>query len=222
MLKQNTDGLSKEHRIVKQRRLPYIGLVIALCALALFSPTAQAGAEADFIRKLGDQAITVLGNSDQSLAERETQFRTILKEGFDMPLIARFALGRYWRVASKEQRRDYLILFTNYVVKSYAVKLGGYKNEALVIVSEQALKNKKDVLINTLINRPKGAPIKTVWRVRNGKKGLRIIDVMVEGISMLVTHRDEFGAVVQRHGLTGLLETLKARIGKLPATMAKS
>ena len=103
----------------------------------------------------------MLGRSDNSLAEREAKFRTILKEGFDMPLIARFALGRYWRVASKEQRRDYLNLFTDYVVRSYAVKLGGYKSESLVIVSERPLKNKKDVLVNTQINRPSGAPIKT-------------------------------------------------------------
>ena len=211
-----------EHRIAKQRRLPYLGLVVAVCVLTLGAPSAQAGTEADFIRKLGDQAIAVLGESDKSLAERETAFRKILKDGFHMPLIARFALGRYWRIASKEQRRDYLNLFTDYIVRSYAVKPGGYESEALVIVSELPLKNNKDVLVNTQISRPKGEPVKTVWRVRKGKKGLRIIDVMVEGISMLVTYRDEFGAVIQRHGLTGLLETLRARTGKLPATADKS
>jgi len=207
---------------VKQRRLPFLALVIAVSVLTLGAPRAEAGPEADFIRKLGDEAIAVLGKDDQTLAEREATFRKILKDGFDMPLIARFAMGRYWRIASKEQRHDYLILFTDYVVKSYAVKLGGYKNEALVIVSEQPLQNKKDVLVSTRIKRPTGAPINTVWRVRHGKRGLRIIDVMVEGISMLVTHRDEFGAVIQRHGVTGLIETLRARIGKLPATAAKS
>ncbi len=204
------------------RRLLCLCLVIAVCATTLGAPAARAGAEADFIRKLGDQAISVLGASDRSLAEREAAFRKILKEGFNMPLIARFALGRYWRIASKEQRRDYLVLFTDYVVKSYSVKLGGFKNESLVIVSEKPLKNKMDVLVNTLIKRPKGPPVKTVWRVRNSKNRLRIIDVMVEGISMLITHRDEFGAVIQRHGLNGLLETLKARTGKLPATASKS
>lgn len=195
--------------------------VLAVGIIVFGAPAAQAGAEADFIRKLGDQAIKVLGSSDKSLAEREAKFRKILEAGFDMPLIARFALGRYWRVASKEQRRDYLNLFTDYIVRSYSVKLGGYKNDALVIISEQALKNKKDVLVHTRINRPKGASVKTVWRVRTSKKGLRIIDVMIEGISMLVTHREEFSAVIRRHGLTGLLETLRARVGKLPATASK-
>ena len=201
-----------------RRGLLTLPLVIALYAVALAAPSAQAGVEADFIRKLGDEAISELGKPDKSLAEREAAFGKILKQGFDMPLIARFALGRYWRVASKEQRRDYLNLFTDYMVRSYAVKLGGYKSESLVIVSEQPLKNKKDVLINTRINRPSGAPIKTVWRVRTTKNRLRIIDVMVGGISMLVTYREEFSAVIRRHGLPGLLETLRARVEKLPAT----
>ena len=201
-----------------RRGLLILPLVIAVYAVASGLPSAQAGAEADFIRKLGDDAISVLGRRDKTLAEREALFRKILKQGFDMPLIARFALGRFWRVASKEQRRDYLNLFTDYVVRSYSVKLGGYKSESLVIVSERPLKNRKDVLVNTRINRPSGAPIKTVWRVRTTNNRLRIIDVMVEGISMLVTHREEFSAVIRRHGLPGLLETLRARVGKLPAT----
>ncbi len=201
-----------------RRGLLTLPLVIVVYAVALAAPAAQAGAPSDFIRKLGDEAISVLQSCDKSLAEREAAFGKILKQGFNMPLIARFALGRYWRVASKEQRRDYFNLCTEYVVRSYAVRLGGYKNDSLVIVSEQPLKNKKDVLINTRINRPSGAPIKTVWRVRTTKTRLRIIDVMVGGISMLVTYREEFSAVIRRHGVPGLLETLRARVGKLPAT----
>ncbi len=205
-----------------RRRLLNLPVVIAACIVGLGAPVAQAGAESEFIRKLGDQAISVLRAKDKSLAQREAAFREILKQGFDMPLIARFALGRYWRIASKEQRRDYLNLFTEYIVQSYAAKLGGYKNEALVIVSTRPLENKMDVLVITRIDRPSGGPIKTIWRVRTTKNRLRIIDVMVEGVSMLVTHREEFAAVIRRHGLSGLLETLRARTGKLPATASRS
>jgi phospholipid transport system substrate-binding protein len=196
--------------------------ILAACIITFGIPAAQAGPGSDFIRKLGDQAMTVLGKQNQTLTQREAAFRIILKKQFDMPLIGRFALGRYWRIASTEQRRDYLNLFTDYVVKSFANKLGGYKNEAMVIISEQPLKNKKDVLVRTKITRPTGGAIKAIWRVRTRKKQLRIIDVMVEGISMLVTHRQEFAAVIQRHGLTGLLSTLRARVGKLPVTASKS
>ena len=205
-----------------RRRLLYLCAVIAVCIVGLGAPVAQADGESEFIRKLGEQAISVLRAEDKSLAQREAAFREILKQGFDMPLIARFALGRYWRIASKEQRRDYLNLFTEYIVQSYASKLGGYKSDALVIVSTRPLENKMDVLVNTRIERPSGGPIKTVWRVRNTQNRLRIIDVMVEGISMLVTHRQEFAAVIRRHGLAGLLETLRARTGTLPATASKS
>ncbi len=207
---------SWERDIVTRRGLLTLPLVIVVYAVTLAAPAAQAGAPSDFIRKLGDEAISVLQSCDKSLAEREAAFGKILKQGFDMPLIARFALGRYWRVASKEQRRDYLNLFTDYVVRSYAVRLGGYKNDSLVIISEKPIK--KDFLVDTRINRPSGAPITAIWRIRKSKNQLRIIDVIVEGVSMLVTYREEFSAVIRRHGLPGLLETLRARIGKLPAT----
>jgi phospholipid transport system substrate-binding protein len=203
---------------MNRRGLLFLPAAIVACIIGLGAPTAQAGAEADFIRKLGEQAISEMGQKNKSLAEREAAFRKILKQRFDMVLIGRFALGRYWRIASKEQRRDYLNLFTEYVVRTYSSSLGGYKNETLIVISSQPLKNKKDVLVNTRITRPSGGPIKAIWRVRTTKNRLRIIDVMVEGISMLVTHRQEFASVIRRHGLTGLLETLRARIGKLPAT----
>ena len=58
------------------------------------------------------------------------------------------------------------------------------------------------------------------WRVRAGKDGVRIIDILVEGISMAVTQRDQFSAVVRRNGFEGLLEVLRARTDKMPATAA--
>ena len=93
---------------------------------------------------------------------------------------------------------------TLYLRARYAFLKGDYKGA--VPLMEQA------------VEREGTDAIKAIWRVRTTKNRLRIIDVMVEGISMLVTHRQEFASVIRRHGLTGLLETLRARIGKLPAT----
>ena len=133
-------------------------------------------------------------------------------------MVGRFALGRYWRQASREQKNDYIKLFGQFVVQTYASKLGGYSGEALKILSETPLKNKIDVLVNTRIERPSGPPIKVAWRVRSRDKVRRIIDVMVEGVSMVITQREQFAAVVRQHGLHGLLETLRARTTKTGAT----
>ena len=196
------------------------GIVLA-AALAIALPhvaSAQPGVASEFVRDLGQQAISVLRSKDKSLSEREAALYKLLKDRFDLKLIGRFSLGRYWRRLGEQQRRDYLQLFGEYVLRNYASKLGGYTGEQLVIVSERPLKNKKDVYVNTRIDRPSGPPIKLSWRVRTANSRTRIIDIVVEGISLVVTYRDQFSAVVRRNGMEGLLEVLRARTGKASAT----
>ncbi len=193
-------------------------VVAAIVAGAGAVVAGSPGAASTFVRDLGDRAIGVLGSADASLAKREAKLRALLRSRFDMRVMGRFALGRYWRRASAEQRRDYLDLFGEYVVSTYSAMLGGYTGEKLTIVSETPLSNKIDVLVNTRITRPSGPPVKATWRVRARDDDFRIIDVMIEGISMVVTQRQQFSSVIQRHGLEGLLETLRARTAKLNAS----
>ena len=167
------------------------------------------GGASQFIRQIGDRAIATLRAPDASLAAREARFRSLLSEGFDLAFIGRFVLGRYWRQATPEQRSAYLALFGEYVLKTYSARLGGYAGEGMTILSERPA-GTKDVVVSTRILRPSGPPIEAVWRVRTTGARYRIIDVMVEGVSMVVTQRSEFAAVVQRHGLQGLIEVLRA------------
>ena len=89
----------------------------------------------------------------------------------------------------------------------------------MTVVSEQAAGG-KDIVVHTRIDRPSGPPIEAHWRVRGKGSTQRIIDVMVEGISMAVTQRAEFKSVVRRHGLDGLIQILDATSSKLSATAA--
>jgi phospholipid transport system substrate-binding protein len=195
---------------------------ILVCWVGLEGPAGaavQPGAASQFIRQLGDQAIATLNVPGGSLESRESRFRRLLSEGFDLSFIGRFVLGRYWRQATPEQRSDYSALFAEYVLKTYSARLGGYTGESMTIVSERPA-GTKDVVVSTRIVRPSGPPILADWRVRTTGDRLRIIDIMVEGVSMVVTQRSEFAAVIQRRGLQGLIEVLRARTTKLPVTAA--
>ena len=176
----------------------------------------QPGAASQFIRQLSDQAIATLSAPGGSLEGREAQFRSLLSQGFDLSFIGRFVLGRYWRQASPDQRADYL---SEYVLQTYSARLGGYAGESMTIISERQA-GTKDVVVSTRIDRPSGPPILADWRVRITDGRYRIIDIMVEGVSMVVTQRSEFAAVIQRRGLQGLIEVLRARTTKLPVTAA--
>lgn len=202
------------------RRLVLFGFA---CAIALshgrgaLADVADAEA-ASFVERLAAQAIEVLHNSSSTLEQREAAFRDLLRQGFDLEFIGRFALGQYWRSATAEQQRDYQELFSDYVLKTYSRRFGGYAGEALKVVNTRAA-GEQDMVVYTRIERPGGGPaILADWRVRATGGQYRIIDVMVEGISMAQTQRQEFAAVMQQQGLAGLLQALRARTQRLAAT----
>lgn len=104
-------------------------------------------------------------------------------------------------------------------MRKYSAMLGGYAGEVFTVVSEQP-SGDKDVMVLTRIDRPSGPPIETHWRVRGKDGEQRIIDVLVEGISMAMTQRAEFKSVVKRHGIDGLIQILDAQSSKSSATAA--
>lgn len=160
--------------------------------------------------------MNVLRSNELSLEERETKVRGLLAENFDLPRIGRFVLGKNWKSASAEQKKQYQRLFGIFVTQTYAKRLGGYTGEDFKILKASSY-GKKDALVLTEIARPSGPPLKAGWRVRNGSGGLKILDVVVEGVSMAATQRAEFQSVVQSHGVDGLIEMLRLRVDKYSA-----
>ena len=191
-----------------------IGATLAVPGLlfAAASPEAVKGASA-FISDPAQRAIAILQSSGGKMEAREAQFRVLLSNGFDMPFIARFVLGKHWRKATPQERADYIKLFTEFVLKSYSRRMGGYSGETFSVAGASTA-GKKDVMVKTNIVQPGGPPIKANWRVRPLNGEYKIIDIMVEGGSMAVTQRSEFNAVVRRQGMRGLLQTLRARTEK--------
>lgn len=203
--------------------MPNRRIVLALAASLLLSRAARAEADqatldgaAALIRDLAEQAFGVLRRQDVSLEEREAVFRRLLRQGFDMDFIGRFVLGKHWREMQQEQQAEYLEVFSEYVLQTYSRRLGGYAGQTFAVVGARPA-GQQDAVVQTRIDQPSGPPILADWRVRPNAGGYRIVDVMVEGVSMAVTQRSEFGAVVQRDGVAGLIEALRARTQMLPA-----
>ena len=199
--------------MVARRLILTAGISVLFVLLAGGSALA-AGAE-DFIRVTGKRALQSLTDADVSEEVRAQRFRQILSETFDMPTIARFVLGRYWRVASKKQRTEYLDLFEDFLVQAYASQFKGMSGDQLQMGRTRDI-NARDKLVLTEVHMPKGKPVRIHWRVRGPESKFRIIDVMVEGISMSVTQRDEFAAVIRNHGgkVEGLLSALRKKTGR--------
>ncbi len=192
-----------------------IALVLLLTGLGWARAEAPDSA-GDFILSLGNRAVAVLGDKENtSFAEREAAFREILVDGFDMPTISRFVLGRYWKTATEEQRKDYSAVFVDFIVRVYASRFDAYNGE-LFEVNKVFEEDSGDRIVRAHILRPSGGePVAVDFRVRQKDEAVfKVVDVNVEGISMLRTHRVEFASVINRKGIDGLLKDLRARLDK--------
>jgi phospholipid transport system substrate-binding protein len=175
--------------------------------------SAQDGEAAVFIIELGDSALQMLANSELTDEERTDEFRRILLKGFDLPLIGRYALGRHWRRATEGERDEFNSLFESFIVESYATRLGRYGGETFKVTGERN-GGGRDSVVRSEIQIPAGPRVRVDWRVRSRKGTLKVVDVVVEGVSMLITQRDEFSSVIQRSGgqVEGLLASLRQRV----------
>ena len=162
---------------------------------------------------MADKAIAALAEDHITREEQVRRFRALLNEHFAVKTIGRWVLGRYWRKATKKERGEYLTLFEELIVATYVDRFTKYSGETLSVVST-APKGKKDTMVFSHIKRLDGdPPLKVNWRVRMLKGGHRIVDVMVEGISMGQTQRSEFASVIRKNGgkIEGLLSELRER-----------
>jgi len=192
-----------------------IFLSIVWLLIASASATAATNAIAAdpnvFMNELWGQTVEVLSKKVPR-AERLMRFRQLFQADFDGPGIARFVLGRYWRSASEQEQQEYLKLFEDYVVFVYGTRLSNFNGETFKMLGSRT--DESGTIVSTDIISPSGeAPIKVDWRLIADHGSFKINDVIIEGISMLVTQRSEFASVIQRHGgqVGGLLELMRER-----------
>jgi len=177
-----------------------------LAALPLTPAFAQAGAApatdpAGFVNGMIQQALDILRDKQMTDADRQQKFSTMLNMNFDIPKISRFVLGRYWSTASDDDRNAFNQLFAEWVVRTYSQRFKDYGGENIKVLGSRAESDASFVVQSQLIH-PDGSPPASVdWHVNKGADGsFKVVDVEVEGVSMALTEREEFSAVIQRNG----------------------
>lgn len=193
------------------QRRQFTAFLIGATAVApiLFLDASRAGAQApalasqaaDFIVNLSLQAAD-LGDPTIGANERYNRFRALLNAAFDVPYLGEVAMGRYWRIASPEERAEYLHLFEDGLVLIYAERFKDYTGDTLRVLQARASRGPEgdEALVITEVPRPGLPAIRVAWRVRPADNSFLILDVTVDGVSMMVTQRDDYAALLQRAG----------------------
>jgi phospholipid transport system substrate-binding protein len=205
---------------LRRRRLILGSALLLPCLLsgpmARAEPSAAA-AEA-VVRRLVDQVWRLLADQGVENLNRD-DLLLVLDEGTDLTLLGQLVLGRYWRQASREQRTEYLSLFRRYMFQTFVQRLRQYAGRDLSLAGErfQIIASRpvgeRDILVQSRVAPPSSSqPLRVDWRLREAPGEPVIIDLIVEGISLLVTQRSEFASVLERSGIDGLLTELRARV----------
>ncbi len=172
---------------------------------------------ANFIRDFADRGIGFLTDEDLAVEERKKLLRSLFGESVAVNGVAKFALGRYWRRLTPGERDEYLLLFREVVVGVWADRLltavvnpnhfrylvehsGRMFEIVQVTPTKSALPGEYTVVVRSLIWTSAKSVVHVNWRVATKGKIFKITDVLVEGISMAITHRAEFASVIRANG----------------------
>lgn len=186
---------------------------VTVSSLVTTPASAQEGTDPEqarlFIEDLAAKAMDVLNNSNLSQEDRENEFRALLEEGFYITYIRRLVLGHHYQRATEEQRDEYNRLFPEYIIRLYAQRLTEFGDEKFTVTDAQP-SGKRDVIVNSNITRPQGAPIGASWRVRNVNGEMKIVDIVVAGMSQVINQKKQFSSIIPREGFEGLLQKLRS------------
>ncbi|MDH3232878.1 MAG: ABC transporter substrate-binding protein [Alphaproteobacteria bacterium] len=193
-------------------------LVVLLLVVAAPPQPAQAQSAADaraLVQNLADRALKILADKSISKASREAEFAKLFINNFHTRSIGVFVLGRHWRRATPTQRKAYLAVFQRLIVKTYTVRLSQYAGEQFR-VRKATGPNGGAYSVDSVVLQPGRASIPLRWSIRRARSGLKIVDVVIENLSMAQTQRDEFAAILRRRGsIDGLIKALQEKMQTL-------
>ena len=174
-------------------KIRYHIYILFLCCSFNFTVLASNFAEEEnFITSFADSAISILSSDSLSDAERTSSFTELVMSSIDLNLISKFVLSKAWKNASDEQKEAYLIAFKDYFVSSYANKLDQYTGEKVVVVGSQEAGKYVIVESNIIREGTDTLKINLKWRLLNKDNQIKIIDLNIEGISLVIAQREEF------------------------------
>ena len=164
-----------------------------------------------FVENLGKQVIEKVSNINLSESERIVNFRNLYLDSFDNYYISRFVLGQYWKRLDSNMRKQFVESFNDYIVTTYAPKFKGW--EGTFEATDSLLENNYYNVKMNVLNKD-GPTLRFMWKIYLDKnKNFKILDVNIDGVSMLVTQRAEFMSVIKNNpkGVIGLIDAMEKK-----------
>ena len=133
-----------------------------------------------------------------SIDQQKIELKNLFQKYVDIPIIARAVLGKSWRQANSDQRKRFISAFKTYVSHKYGRQFSEFQGTTLEITKSRDTLTKAGVLVSSIVVVPGNPSLKVIWQVSDGSGSLKLVDLRVEGISMLSTERQEFRSKLKK------------------------
>ena len=158
----------------------------------------------EFIQSLGSTAIGVINRPKITTKEVQQEFRSLLQEKFALKSIARYSLGKNFRVLSEEEKKDFLECFEKMLARFFSSRFSEYKSAKLTVTGSRK-KSSKQVLVDSKVVMPNKEDIRVVWSVYATDNGLKVYDAIISDVSISNMQRSEFTSKISEKGLKRFL-----------------
>lgn len=148
-------------------------------------------------------------NGDQKRAIELVESK--VADHFDFAHMTALAMGRDWRSATPQQRRDLSVEFKTLLERTYSNALAQYKDQTVDFKPLRLQPSDTDVVVRTEIRQPGAKAISVDYQMEKTKNGWKVYDVMVAGVSLVTNYRDTFSQEVKAGGIDGLLKSLREK-----------
>ena len=158
-----------------------------------------------FVKSLYSDLVSI-SMKELTIDQQKNELNNLFQKYVDIPIIARAVLGKSWRGADSDQRKRFIHAFKTYVSNKYGRQFSEFRGTKLEIIKSRDTLTKAGVLVSTIVVLPGNPSMKVVWQVSDGSGSLKLIDLRVEGVSMLSTERQEIRSKLKK--FNGSLDNL--------------
>ena len=186
--------------------------LLALLLFVALPVFAQDLGPEELVKKITDDVLAAI-KSDKELAAGDRQKAVKLAEEKILPYVdfeeaTRLAVGRGWAQATPEQKKKLVQEFRNMLVRTYSNAIGTYEGQTMKVLPSRVKPADSEATVRNQFIRPGGKPVLIDYSMRKTAQGRKIYDIVVEGVSLVLTYRSEFDAIVKQDGVDGLIKRL--------------
>lgn len=189
-----------------------------LGVLLLFAGNAAAEIDAAkaeaFVKEVTTEGIEQIINANIPQSEKDARFAKLFNKALDLDFIGQFVLGRNWRTATPSQRAEFIKVYRQLNISTWSKRFDEFKGREFIFKGTSPSNSAGQVFVNSVVPMDQGEPAKVVWRVREKGGQYKIVDIIIENVSLAITARNEYTAFIKNNpgGVDALIANLKSKI----------